>query len=74
MLKPEITVSARKHGVSDADILHAFRNPIKVMTDGGVYIVIGGSISAQILELAVVLDASNVQIIHAMPARRKFLR
>jgi len=74
MLNPDITASARKHGVSDADILHAFRNPIKVMTDGDVYIVLGGSISAEILELAVLIDASKVQIIHAMPARRKFLR
>ncbi len=74
MLDPDITASARKHGVSDAGILHAYRNPIKIMTDGDVYIVLGGSFSAQILELAVLIDASKVKIIHAMPARGKFLK
>jgi hypothetical protein len=29
-MDPVIVASARKHGVSDTDMLHAYRNPVRV--------------------------------------------
>jgi len=46
----DIEASARKHGVSDNDMLHA---P---------------------LEVGVVTDSEGSAVIHAMPARQKFLK
>lgn len=72
----EITDSARKHGVSDEDMLHAFRNfQRREYQDDGIWMFIGPNRSGQtILEIAVVMDTQNDRIIHAMPARAKYLR
>jgi hypothetical protein len=55
--EPIIAASARRHGVSDDAILHAFDNPIR---------------SEELDEVAT-SDAGPV-IVHAMPARPKYLR
>lgn len=72
---PIIAGSARKHGVSDEDILHAYSNPIRVFDlDEGFTMVIGANLAAVIFEIGVVDGITTPVIVHAMKAREKFLR
>ena len=70
-----IEPSARKHGVRDEDMRHAFRNHWhRFETDDTARtMLIGPSTTGQPLEIVVVSDESGTAIIHAMAARRKFL-
>lgn len=72
----EIKDSARKHGVSDEDMLHAMHHHAwRVPQDDGIWMYIGPNRSGHlILEVAVASDEQGDRIIHAMPARSKFLR
>jgi hypothetical protein len=72
----DIEASARKHGVADDDMIHAFRNHWKAYEtdDPDVTMFIGPSRSGDPLEVGVVIDADGVAIIHAMRARPKFLK
>lgn len=73
--EPIIAESARKHGVSDEDILHAYRNPIRVFElDEGFTMVIGANHAAIIFEIGVVDGIEAPVVVHAMRAREKFLR
>lgn len=75
MDEPIILESARKHDVPDDDILHAFRNPIYVEPlDEGLTMLVGPSRAAHLLELGVVDSDAGPVIVHAMPARPKYLR
>jgi hypothetical protein len=71
----DIEASARKHGVSDDDMLHALRHHWRAFEtdDPDVTMFIGPSKSAEPLEVGVVTDHDGVAVIHAMPARRTFL-
>jgi hypothetical protein len=73
-VEPVIAGSARRHGVSDEAMLHAFRNPIRIVDDEGLIIVVGGDETGRLLEVGVkvAVDGPPV-IVHAMPARPKFL-
>ena len=66
-----ITASARKHGVSDDDMLHAHRNYIKRIEVDELVMYIGPARNATMLEVGTIEDG-DPRIIHAMPARRKF--
>ena len=69
-----IAPSARKHGVSDEDILHAYRNPIRIFDlDDGFIMIIGANRTAIIYEIGVVEGDTAAVIVHAMLAREKFL-
>lgn len=72
----EIEPSASRHGVTDEDMLHAFRNHLKAFetNDPDVTMFIGPSLSGDLLEVGVVIDGEGVAIIHAMRARPKFLK
>jgi hypothetical protein len=73
--EPIIAESARKHGVSDEDILHAYWNPIRVFElDEGFTMVIGANHAAIVFEIGVVDGIEAPVIVHAMRAREKFLR
>jgi hypothetical protein len=73
-MDPVILDSARKHGVSDADMLHAYRHPIRVFVVDGLVMLVGGDEIGRLLEIGVA-DAEGVEfIVHAMPARPRFLR
>ena len=65
--------SARKHGVLDEDALHAYRNPIRFFDLDDVLMVIGPDRSARLLEVGVARRENIHFIVHAMPARNKFL-
>ena len=72
----DIEPSARKHGVTDDDMIHAFRNHWKAYEtdDPDVTMFIGPARSGDPLEVGVVIDDDGVAIIHAMQARPKFLK
>jgi hypothetical protein len=73
-MDPVIVASARKHGISDNDMLHAYRNPIRVFQVDDLVMLIGGDETGRMLEVGVVAAEGIEFIIHAMPAREKFLR
>ena len=73
-MDPVILDSARKHGVADEDILHAYRNPIRVLMPDDLTMFIGPDRSARLLEIGVASAEGVEFIVHAMPARNKFLR
>lgn len=73
----EIRDSAHKWGVSDDDMLHAFRNAVVIVEQeykGQLQnLVIGPARDGSLLELIVPGDEPQ-RIIHAMPLRPKFYR
>jgi hypothetical protein len=72
---PLIAPSARKHGIPDTDMIHAFNNPIFVDDlDDGFTMFVGADPAANLLEIGVVDTSDGPIIIHAMPARPKYLR
>lgn len=72
-MDPVILASARKHGVADDDILHAYRNPIRVFDLDDLTMLIGPDQSARLLEIGVAGAESIDFVVHAMPARPRFL-
>ena len=72
----DIEASARKHGVSDDDMIHAYRNHWRSSEteDPAVTMYIGPTFNADPLEVGVVVDGDDAVVIQAMPARDKFLR
>ena len=73
-MDPVILESARKHGISDDDMLHAYRNPIRVYVLDDLVMLIGGDDAGRLLEVGVVQAEGVEFIVHAMPARERFLR
>lgn len=73
-MDPVILGSARKHEVSDEDILHAYRNPIRVFDLDDLTMLIGPDHATRLLEVGVVSAEGVEFIVHAMPARDKFIR
>ena len=75
-MEVDIETSARKHGVSDKDMIHALRHHWRAFDtdDPAVTMFIGPSTSAEPLEVGVVTDEEGTAIIHAMAARPKFLK
>jgi len=72
---PVIAPSARKHGVSDRDIEHAFAHPVRAFDlDEGFTMLIGAGLSGALLEVGVVESDDVPVVVHAMAARAKFLR
>lgn len=72
---PIIANSARKHGVSDEDILHAYAHPIRIFDlDDEFTMIIGANRAAIIYEIGVIDGVPAPVIVHAMRAREKFLR
>lgn len=71
----EIKQSARKHGIADADMLHAFRNLLRyvlVEYKGELqFLAIGPDRSGALLELVIPTDEPE-RIIHADKLRPKF--
>ena len=65
--------SARKHQIADDDMLHAYRNPIRVFDLGDLTMLIGPDTASRLLEIGV-SEAEGIEfIVHAMSARDKFL-
>jgi hypothetical protein len=73
-MDPVIMASARKHGIVDDDVLHAYRNPISVFDLGDLTMLIGADQKGRLIEIGVAEGEGVEFIVHAMPARPKFLR
>ncbi len=73
-MDPVIVASARKHGIHDDDILHAYRHPTRVLELDDLVMLLGASRTGQLLEIGVSHADGIDFIIHAMPARPKFTR
>ena len=72
---PIISDSARNHGVTDEDMLHAYRNPIRLFElDEGFTMIIDADQTAIVLEVGVLQGGITPVIVHAMRAREKLLR
>jgi hypothetical protein len=73
----EVHDSARRHGIEDADVVHAVDHALAVEDAGedpDRYLVLGADRAGNLLEV-VVLVTDEVQIaIHAMPMRPRFRR
>ena len=73
IVDPVILASARKHQISDDDMLHAYRNPIRVFDLDELVMLIGPDTAARLVEVGV-SEAEGIEfIVHAMPARDRFL-
>lgn len=72
---PIIARSALKHGLSEADILHAYHHPIRAWDMGdGFTMLLGANRAALVLEIGYIQGITTIVIVHAMRAREKFLR
>ncbi len=70
-----VAPSARKHGIDDQDMLHALAHPLRVFDlDDGFTMLVGPDTAGRLLEVGVVEGDTALVIVHAMPARQKFLR
>jgi len=69
-----ITDSARKHDVTDTDMLHAFAVAVRsIPGEDDTHLLIGADWSGRFLEL-IYIDDEDPRIIHAMPLRQRFYR
>ena len=74
-MEPLIADSARKHGVGDDVILHAFNNPIRAEDmDEGLTMLVGPDHAGNLYEVGVGESNDGPVIVHTMPARPKYLR
>jgi hypothetical protein len=72
---PIIAPSALNHELGEEEILHAYRNPIRVWDLGdGFTMIVGPNAAAIFLEVGYVEGDTAVVVVHAMRAREKFLR
>ncbi len=73
----EVAASAGKHGIADADILHAWRNALRIVPqeyDAEIrLLVLGPARDGALLELVVVEADQPNRVIHADRMRPKFL-
>lgn len=70
-----IAPSARRHGVRDEIIRHVFDNPIWAEDlDDGLTMLIGADAAGNLYEIGVVTSNEGPLVVHAMPARPKYLR
>ncbi|MFO7590823.1 MAG: hypothetical protein R6X23_07985 [Acidimicrobiia bacterium] len=72
-MDPVILASARRHGIRDDNMLHAYRNPIRVFEVDDLTMLIGPDGSASLLEIGVARGEGIDFIVHAMAARPTFL-
>ena len=73
----EILASPRRHGIPEDDIRHAINNAIAAINaphQPDFVMLIGPSSSMTLLEVGVLSADDNDYVIHAMPARQKYLK
>jgi hypothetical protein len=71
---PVILTSDRKHGIGDSDMLHGYRNPVRVFDLDDLIMLVGADEAGRILEIGVATAEAVKFIVHAMAARPRFLR
>ncbi len=73
LFRAEIHSSARKHGVPDEDVVHAFEHVvawIELDDDPPRYLAAGPNRAGNLLELVILDSPETVLVIHAMPLRQ----
>lgn len=71
---PIIAPSARRHGIGEDSMIHVLRNPIRMESlDEGFTMFVGPDRAGNLLEVGVIDGDSGPVIVHAMPARPKYL-
>ena len=74
MNAPVIAPSALRHGVSEEVIVHAFNDPIRSEDiDEGLTMLVGPDAAGNLYEIGVVSSDEGPVVVHAMPARDKYL-
>ena len=73
-MNARILASARKHGIADEDILHAFRNAIFEVTNDDIVMLVGPNRDGNLIEIAIIRSKNGFLIIHAVQARKKYLK
>ena len=70
-----IAQSARKHGITDNDMLHAVRNPISQwQLDDDFTMRVGPAHDSALLEVGILgIDTDDPEIVHAMHARPQYV-
>ncbi|WP_420439451.1 hypothetical protein [Candidatus Poriferisodalis sp.] len=71
---PSVAANAFKHGIAEEDMMHAYRNPIRSYRQENRVLLVGGDWGGNLLEIGVEEGEEHDVIIHAMPARDKFLQ
>jgi len=71
---PVVLDSARRHGIANNDMLHAYRNPIRIFEFDDLTMLVGADQAGRMLEVGVATGDGVEFIVHAMTARSKFLR
>ena len=71
-----VASSALRHGVSADDALHALRNAVDAWLEDeeGFSMVIGADRAGRLIEVGYIDSVDARIVIHAMPARPKYLR
>lgn len=73
--EPIVVESAARHGVAESDALHAWAFAVDAYeVGGGMVLYVGPDTSGRLLEIGLVHWYGTLAIVHAMPARPKFLR
>lgn len=73
-MEPVIAPSALRHGVSNETIMYAFNSPIRSEDlDEGMTMLIGPDRAGNLYEIGVVSSDHGPVVVHAMPARDKYL-
>lgn len=72
---PILLSTALKHGIDETDVLHAWAFAVDLFTlSEGMLMFIGPDRAGNLIEVGVVEWHGELAIVHAMPARTKFLR
>ena len=72
---PVILPSARKHGITDEDIMYVYDNPKRrIVISEDSKMLIGNDTLGRLLEICVAESDKGIRIIHAMKARSKYRR
>ena len=74
--KIQIDLSAYKHGIPEPDIRHALTHPLMIVPteDDGFTMVVEPARSGELIEIGLVRDRMGIGVVHAMVARRRFLK
>ena len=71
---PAIAPSAYRHGVDEETIVHAFNHPIRAEDlEEGLTMLVGPDRAGNLYELGVVDSDDGPLVVHAMPARGKYM-
>jgi hypothetical protein len=72
-----VLASARRHGIADGSMIHVLRNAISfeaAQGDHDLDMAVGPDETGRLLEVGFAATDDHIVIVHAIPARGKYLR